>query len=97
MLAALKKNFELIIFTAGFKTYADTIIAEIQRDEKYFDHVITRDFCTLHPNGRYQVKDLIQLLDNRNIKDVIIVDNKAISFAIHFTNGIPIKDYEGDK
>jgi len=25
------------------------------------------------------------------------VDNRAISFAIHFTNGLPIKDYEGDK
>jgi TFIIF-interacting CTD phosphatase-like protein len=36
-------------------------------------------------------------LDGRNIKDIIIVDNRATSFAIHFTNGIPIKDYEGDK
>ena len=59
--------------------------------------MITRDYCTSHPNGRYQVKDLIQLLENRNIKDIIIVDNRATSFAIHFTNGIPITDYEGDK
>ena len=29
MLDQLKKNFELIIFTAGFKVYADTIINEI--------------------------------------------------------------------
>jgi len=40
---------------------------------------------------------LIQLLEGRNIKDILIVDNRATSFAIHFTNGIPIKDYEGDK
>jgi TFIIF-interacting CTD phosphatase-like protein len=43
------------------------------------------------------VKDLIQLLEGRNIKDILIVDNRATSFAIHFTNGVPIKDYEGDK
>jgi len=28
---------------------------------------------------------------------VILVDNRAIGFAgVHLTNGIPIKDYEGD-
>lgn len=36
-------------------------------------------------------------MDNRSIKDIVIVDNKAVSFAIHFTNGIPIADYDGDK
>ena len=29
---------------------------------------------------------------------MIIIDNRALSFAtLHLTNGIPIKDYEGDK
>ena len=65
--------------------------------ELFFDYVITREFCSLHPCGKYHVKDLIQLLEGRNIKDILIVDNRAMSFAIHFTNGIPIKDYEGDK
>eukprot|EP00347_Sterkiella_histriomuscorum_P005521 403356300 len=97
MLRTLKKKYELIVFTAGFSTYADAIIKEMQREEKFFDHVISRDYCSAHPSGKHQVKDLIQLLENRSIKDIVIVDNKAISFAIHFTNGIPIKDYEGDK
>lgn len=97
MLSILKKNFELILFTAGYDVYAETIIREMQRKEKFFDFVITRESCTPHPKGRFQIKDLIQLLENRNIKDIIIVDNRATSFAIHFTNGIPIKDYEGDK
>jgi TFIIF-interacting CTD phosphatase-like protein len=65
--------------------------------EVFFDYVITRESCTLHPSGKYKVKDLILLLEGRNIKDMLIVDNRAMSFAIHFTNGIPIKDYEGDK
>ncbi len=97
MLNDLSKNFELILFTAGFKLYADTIVKEIQRERTYFDHVISRESCTPHPSGKNQLKDLLLLLDNRSIKELLIVDNKATSFAIHFTNGIPIPDYEGDK
>ena len=97
MLSVLKKNFELILFTAGYDVYAKTIMKVLELNDTYFDYVITRDNCTPHPNGKFQVKDLIQLLEGRNIKDILIVDNRATSFAIHFTNGIPIKDYEGDK
>lgn len=97
MLNDLRKHFELIVFTAGFRTYAETIVKEIERDRKYFDHVVSRDNCTPHPGGKHQLKDLKLLLENRSIKDLIIVDNKATSFAIHFTNGIPIVDYEGNK
>ena len=29
---------------------------------------------------------------------MLIVDNRAVSFAaLHLANGVPIKDYEGDK
>jgi TFIIF-interacting CTD phosphatase-like protein len=58
--------------------------------------VISREYCTIHPSGMYQIKDLALLLAGRELKNIIIVDNKALSFALHFTNGIPIKDYEGD-
>ena len=53
MLRTLKKKFELIVFTAGFCTYADAIIKEIQKDEKFFDHVISRDYCSAHPSGKH--------------------------------------------
>jgi len=43
------------------------------------------------------VKDLLLLLENRSIKYIIIVDNKVLSFALHFTNGIPVINYEGNK
>ena len=32
MLRALKKNFELILFTAGFVVYAETIVKEMQKE-----------------------------------------------------------------
>ena len=53
MLQALKQHFELIVFTAGFKAYAETIISEIERDEVFFDHVLSREECTPHPSGKY--------------------------------------------
>lgn len=59
MLQALKKNFELVLFTAGFDIYAETIVRELEKEQKFFDYVITREHCTPHPKGRYQVKDLI--------------------------------------
>lgn len=97
MLSTLKRHFEIVLFTAGFDVYAETIVKEIHKQGRFFDHVITRENCTPHPKGRNQIKDLILLLEGRSIKDIMIVDNRAMSFAIHFTNGIPIKDYEGDK
>ena len=42
------------------------------------------------------VKDLAIIAD-RNLKDVIIVDNSIISFAFNLQNGIPIKAFLGDK
>ncbi len=53
MLAILKKNFELILFTAGYDVYAKTIMKVLEMNDTYFDYVITRDDCTLHPNGKF--------------------------------------------
>jgi hypothetical protein len=37
------------------------------------------------------------LLDGRRLNEMILVDNRAIGFAsVHLTNGIPIKDFEGE-
>jgi len=52
-LQALKKHFELILFTAGYDVYAKTIVRVLQLKEVYFDYVITRDCCTPHPSGKY--------------------------------------------
>ena len=43
------------------------------------------------------MKDLNILLDGRKIKNIVLIDNRAVGFAnLHLTNGIPIMDYEGD-
>jgi TFIIF-interacting CTD phosphatase-like protein len=42
------------------------------------------------------VKDLSLLLEKRDIKDIVIVDNKVICYMINLENGISVKDYLGD-
>ena len=35
----------------------------------------------------------MRVIEDRNLKDIIIVDNSIISFAYQMDNGIPIKAY----
>ena len=42
------------------------------------------------------VKDLSVIAD-RNLKDMMLVDNSIISFAFNLDNGIPIKAFLGDQ
>lgn len=103
MLKKLKKHAELVVFTAGHKTYAESIVGSLHEiaGTTLFEHTLHRDFCTVVPfinkDSNYQMKDLNILLDGRKLKNIVLIDNRAIGFAnLHLTNGIPIMDYEGD-
>jgi Dullard-like phosphatase family protein len=91
-LKILCNHFELILFTAGSETYADIVLGELDI-RKYFDHVLSRMDCYFI-NGVF-VKDLEILLSGRSLSDLLIIDNKAESYAMHIENGIPIDDYIG--
>ena len=43
------------------------------------------------------IKDLSLLLSGRDIKDIILIDNRVCSYMINMENGIPIKNFMGDK
>jgi TFIIF-interacting CTD phosphatase-like protein len=120
MLKKLHKHYELILFTAGHRPYADAVVNLLQKtvmgcpapiiksglqtfNKRLFQYVLARDCCTQMPFRKnseqyYYMKDLRMLFEGRRIQDMLIIDNRALSFAsLHLTNGIPIKDYEGDK
>ena len=42
------------------------------------------------------IKDL-QIIKNREIKNMVIVDNNAHAFALNLDNGIPILEWKDDK
>lgn len=95
-LRQVSKNYEIIIFTASYQYYADAILDYLDPDHEMIHHRFYRQHC-IQMEGMY-IKDL-RIFANRKIKDMIIVDNYAHSFAYQIDNGIPIIswiDYEHD-
>ena len=86
-LSKLAENFELIVFTAGQKDYANKILDQIDHEGKFFTRRLYRDDCILI-DGFY-IKDLDIIMD-RSLQDMVIVDNSLLAFGFHLTNGIPI-------
>jgi CTD small phosphatase-like protein 2 len=37
----------------------------------------------------------LRIVENRSLKDIVIVDNKVESFGLQIDNGIPILDFYG--
>ena len=49
----------------------------------------------MRPESGVYVKDL-SIFADRNMEDMVIVDNSIISFAFNLNNGIPIKAFVGE-
>ena len=60
----------------------------MKSQQHLIDFRLYRDSCIKTPEGIY-IKDL-DIIQNRSLKDVIIVDNAVYSFGFHLDNGIPI-------
>lgn len=91
----MKDRYELIVYTSAEKNYAEKVINFIEKGTKYFAHRLFKQQC-LQKTGSYAFKYLDFLCRNRDIKDIIIVDNLVQNFALSLKNGIPIKDYKGE-
>ena len=87
--------YEICVFTAGEQDYADTILNFIDEDRSIITHRLYRHHCVRPETGVY-VKDL-GIIKDRQLKDMMLVDNSIISFAFNLSNGIPIKAFLGDK
>jgi len=94
-LEEMSKEYEIIIYTASDPLYADRIINRIEYPGKYFAYRIYRKQCVRVKQRIH--KPLEFLCVNRNIKDIMIVDNCVHSFAFNIANGIPIKSFFGEE
>jgi Dullard-like phosphatase family protein len=87
----IKKYFEIFIYTASYKNYADTIIDYIEKDNKYFSLRLYRENCIYLKPGIY-IKDL-RIIKERELKDMIIIDNSLFSFSNQLDNGILVTSF----
>ena len=87
-------DFEVMVFTASHRCYADVVLDHLDPDRSLIHHRLYRDNCVMV--GGVYIKDL-RVLANRNLEEVAIVDNAAYSFAFQLDNGIPIISWKEDK
>ena len=91
-LERISKRFEIVIFTASLSKYASPLI-DILDNKNLCSYRLFREHCTFI-NGAF-IKDLKRL--DRNLKDVILLDNSPIAYMLHPENGFPIKTWYDDK
>lgn len=92
-LKQVSKWFNLVIFTASVQEYADPVVDWIESERKYFKKRFYRNNCTLR-KGQGYIKDLATV--DKNLNNLIIVDNSPISYAMHENNAIVVEGWIND-
>lgn len=100
-LEAISEVFEVVVFTAASREYADQILDAIDPENRLIHHRVYRDSCLeclVHPildETKVYVKDLRVL--GRDLSKVILIDNSLLSFLRQPDNGIVCNPFLGDE
>ena len=91
-LKIIKRYYEIIVFSSSQSQYCNDIVNCIDPFNKYFTKVLSRDNCIKY--RQFYIKDLT-IIQNRHLKDLVIVDDSILPSALNFNNFIPITPFTG--
>jgi Dullard-like phosphatase family protein len=81
-----------VVFTASSQSYAEAVVAMLNRENTYITQIYSRTDCTAV--GQFYVKDLDLL--GEELTKIVLLDDSLISFAFHLDNGVLIEPWSGD-
>ena len=91
-LEEMAKVFEIVIFTAALKDYADSILDILDPNKILINYRLYRHHTSL--SGITFCKDLSKI--GRDLSRTLIIDNLADNFKLQPNNGIPISTWIDD-
>lgn len=103
-LSQMSRYYDIYVYSASSKNYLNTIIKNIDKNN-IIKQCYCRDDCIMYvedyeedfdkPNNKYNyIKDLKKI--NKELRNIVFIDNNAISFKLQEKNGIPIKSWFDD-
>ena len=103
-LSQMSKYYDIYVYSASSKNYLNTIIKNIDKNN-IIKECFCREDCIMYvedceedfdkPNNKYNyIKDLKKI--NKDLRNIVFIDNNAISFKLQEKNGIPIKSWYDD-
>lgn len=84
------KCFELGIFTASIREYADAILNILDPNKTIFSFRLCRESCI--KLGHAYIKDL-RIITDRSMANIVILDNSIYSYANQLSNGVLINSF----
>jgi Dullard-like phosphatase family protein len=91
-LSTVRPHYEIILFTASMRQYANEIKKIIDPDGIFIDGILSRENCAKVQSA--YVKNLANL--NRDLSKTIIIDDQPHSYILQPDNGIQIKCWTCD-
>lgn len=94
-IASLSESYDVVLYSSRKYQILEDIRTILDPDSKHIKQIICRKSCYLTSQKKF-FKDL-NLIKNRNIKDMVILDYKPQSFFPTLDNGILIPHWNGDE
>ena len=94
-LTEVSKYFDVGIFTASVKEYADAVIDFLDPNKNLIEFRLYRNNC-ININDKFFIKDL-RIIQGVDIKDIILLYNSIYSFTAQLNNGILVNSFFNDK